>query len=124
MFGDGGPVVRKTTVEAAEFMEAVDVGNREYDAVYDETGLILRPEVEDRQVRLLATESADYGDLIRRLSEWCQTNGESLDPESADFPVQVARRIAESEWSTRWPKRPFWLSRMVHGSTPPTFDSD
>jgi hypothetical protein len=122
MFGDGGPVVRSTTEEASDFMEAVDVENGEYDVVYDETGLILRPHVQDRQVHLLPTESGDNGDLFRRLSE-CQTNGISLDSHSGDFPAQVARRIAASEWSNRWPKRPAWLSRMIHGSTPPTFDT-
>jgi hypothetical protein len=123
MFGDGGPVVRSTTEEASAFMEAVDVENGEYDVVYDESGLILRPQVQDRQVHLLPTESVDLSDLIRRLSEWCQTKGVSLDSHSAAFPAQVARRIAESEWRTRWPKRPAWLSRMIHGSTPPRFDT-
>ena len=124
MFGDGGPVVRETIEEASGFMEPADVSNGDYDAVYDETGLLLRPEVEDRQVRLVPTGTADYSDLVRRLSDWCQSNGVSLDPESGDFPVQVARTIAESEWSTRWPRRPVWLSRIIHGSTPLTFDSD
>jgi hypothetical protein len=123
MFGDGGPVVRSTTDEASDFMEAVDVENGEYDVVYDESGLILRPRVQDRQVHLLPTESGDYGDLIRRLSEWCQANGVSPDSHSADFPAQVARRISESEWRTSWPKRPAWLSRMIHGSTPSRFDT-
>lgn len=87
MFGDGGPVVRSTTEEASDCMDAVDVENGEYAVVYDETGLILRPQVQDRQVHLAPTESGDYGDLIRRLSEWCQTNGLSLDPHSGDFPA-------------------------------------
>jgi hypothetical protein len=123
MFGDGGPVVRSTTEEASDFMEAVDVENGEYDVVYDESGLILRPQVQGRRVHLLPTGSGDHGDLIRRLSEWCQTNGLSLDSHSADFPAQVARRIAEAEWRTRWPKRPAWLSRMIHGSAPSRFDT-
>ena len=124
MFGDGGPVVRDTVEHASGFMEAVDVENGEFDAVYDETGLILRPEVENRKVRLLPTESADFDDLIRRLTDWCQTQGASLDSESGDFPIQVARQMAESEWNARWPKRPLWLSRRIHGTSPPTFDGD
>jgi hypothetical protein len=124
MFGDGGPVVRDTVEHASSFMEAADVENGEYNAVYDEAGLMFRPQVEGRLVRLISTRNSDHDDLVRRLTDWCRTAGLTLDPASDDFPIQVAQRIAESEWSARWPKRPLWLSRRIHGTSPPTFDGD
>ena len=122
MFGDGGPVVRSTTEEASAFMEAVDVENGEYDIVYDEMGLILRPQVRDRQVHLLPTESGDYGDLIRRLSEWCQTTEYLSTPTRATSLRKWLGGLLNPS-GPLLAKTPSLAIRMIHGSTPPTFDT-
>lgn len=121
MFGDGGPDVRDSVESASNYMEAIDVQNGEYEVVYDDAGLVYMPEVEGYEVRLVPSDTRDRDDLIRRLAEYSEMLGLALDPASQDFPVELARSIAASEWSRRWPKRPHWLARRMHGSGPPAF---
>ena len=121
MFGDGGPDVRDSVEGAANFMEAIDVQNGQYEVVYDATGLIYLPQVDGYQVRLVPTDTRDRDDLVRRLTDYSKALGLALDPSLHDFPIEVARSIAALEWSRRWPKWPLWLSRWMHGSGPPDF---
>jgi hypothetical protein len=121
MFGGGGPEVRNSVESASSYMEAIDVQNGEYEVVYDDLGLVYMPQVEGHQVRLVPTDTRNRDDLIRRLAVYSEMLGLALDPDSQDFPIEVARSIADSEWSRRWPKRPRWLSRRMHGSGPPDF---
>jgi hypothetical protein len=124
IFGDGGPIVRNSVDSASGYMEAIDVENGEYDAIYDDTGLIYRPQIEERQVRLVPTDIRDHDDLVRRLADYSKTLGLALDPTSRDFTIDLARSISASEWSRRWPKRPRWLSKWMHGDGPPTFQQN
>src|SRR5665213_408853 len=111
IFGDGGPVVQDSVESASGYMEAIDVKNGEYEVIYDETGLVYRPQVEGHQVRLVPTESRDRADLVQRLRDYSETLGLVLDSTSQDFPIELARSISAWEWSHRWPKWPRWLSR-------------
>jgi hypothetical protein len=121
MFMHGDMAVDPSPEKAAGGMEAVDVEAGEYDAIYD-IGLVYEPIVENYRVRLIPTETRDYEDLVRRLTDFGSRAGLVLPDEGPDFPVAVARRVAAWDWEHRWPKRPKWLSRRIHGSQPPQFD--
>jgi hypothetical protein len=41
-----------------------------------------------------------------------------LTSDPVDF-VAVANEVLRREWNSRWPKRPKWLSRRIHGEHPP-----
>jgi hypothetical protein len=40
---------------------------------------------------------------------------------NGDFLVDAANAIAAVNWERRWPRRPRWLSRSIHGDAPPRF---
>lgn len=123
-FMHGDASVDESPEKAAGGMEAVDVKAGEYEVICDDSGLIYEPRViEKYQVQLVPTERRDYNDLVHRLRDFGDRAGLNMPVGVTDFPVQAARVIAEWEWSRRWPKRPAWLSRRIHGSRPPTFGS-
>jgi hypothetical protein len=41
-----------------------------------------------------------------------------LTSDPADL-VAVANELLRGQWNSRWPKRPKWLSRRIHGAHPP-----
>ena len=124
MFGDGGPVIRESVESASGYMEAIDVENGEYEVIYDDTGVVYQPQIEGYRVRLVPTDTRDRDDLVRRLADYSETLGLALDPASQDFTIDLARSISASEWSRRWPKRPRWLSKWMHGNGPPESQID
>jgi hypothetical protein len=123
VFGKGDLHVAATPEEAAGFMEAVDVDAGEYEAIYDDTGASYNPLVEQDRVRLAPTGAGDFADLVSRLQNFGGRAGLSLPEATPDFPLAVARIVAERQWGHRWPKRPTWLARRLYGSEPPRFDN-
>jgi hypothetical protein len=67
-------------------------------------------------VILEVTTARNEGDLRRRLKEWADTGRLSSDPHG-DL-VTVANELLQGEWDARWPKRPGWLARRLHGDGP------
>lgn len=41
--------------------------------------------------------------------------------DGGDFLIDAANAIARADWQDRLPKRPRWLSRLVHGTAPMRF---
>lgn len=90
----------------------------EYEAFFTTDGDVLQPSVRpDDQiwVELIATGNRDVERLKRRLRELQDHNGFVSDP---DDPRAVANEFLAIEWSLRWPKRPAWLDRRLHGTGP------
>jgi hypothetical protein len=110
------PSVYPSLLAAAADMEAVFVDDGVYDALYTVDGRVVSAGTEDGRVVLTVTDARDAHDLRRRLSEWCERGRLASDP--AD-PVAVANELLRRQWDSRWPKRPGWLSRRMHGEHPP-----
>jgi len=124
LFMHGDLTVAESPQKAAASMEAVDVEAGEYEAIFDDSGVLYEPAVDGRKVaRLLPTENRDYEDLVARLNAYGERAGLALPVGDPDLPVFAARCIAERAWQRRWPKRPGWLSRRLHDSGPPRFDN-
>jgi len=119
----GDLAVHESPQQAAASMEAIDVEAGDYEAIYDQDGVLYQPVVEGAQVELRATEIRDYHDLVSRLKAFRELAGLALPEDAPDFPLAMARIVAERSWKRRWPKRPAWLSRRIHGPGPPRFDS-
>lgn len=117
VFGDDPlPGVFTSLAEAAGDMEAIDVENGEYHALYTLDGRVVRMSTASGGVRLEVTDERNVTDLRRRLREWADRGALASDP---DDPVAVANELLQGHWDARWPKRPRWLSRRIHGAGPP-----
>jgi hypothetical protein len=117
VFGeDPLPGVFTSMAEAAGDMETLDVENGEYHALYSVDGCRVRVSTASGSVRLEVTDERDVADLRRRLREWAAVGHLASDP---DDLVAVANELLRDQWDVRWPKRPGWLSRRVHGAGPP-----
>jgi hypothetical protein len=119
LFGDGDIHVESTAERLSGWMEAIDVRNGEYDdGIFDDTGRRYEPDVVGEEVRLVATDEIDLPLLLDRLREFVTRAGLAVEPVNAGDPVAIAAIIAGWEWDDRWPKRPRWLSRLIHGDRP------
>jgi hypothetical protein len=115
---DGEVMAFRDAVAAASYVEAVDVRDGEYEAFFTIAGDVLHPSIrpdDEIWVELIATGTNDAMRLKRRLRELQQRNGFVSDP---DNPRAVANELLDIEWSLRWPKRPRWLDRRLHGEGP------
>lgn len=119
LFADDGLTVEPDLLQAAGYMEPIDVTNGEYRAVFDDTGRRYRAGVVDGTTHLEPTDEVDLGALQQRLRDIARTGYLSLDGLDADDPLAVAAAISRHEWAHRWPKWPRWLSRRLHGDRPP-----
>lgn len=118
LIADDGVHVEATMQRAAGYMEPVDVRNGEYEAVFDESGRRYDVSVADDVTRLTPTDEVDRDRLVRLLRQYVRGENLGLGPEHFDDPLAVAAAICEWEWEHRWPKRPRWLSRRIHGDGP------
>ncbi|MDA0185308.1 hypothetical protein OJ997_33695 [Solirubrobacter phytolaccae] len=109
------PTVFPSLEYAMGYMEGIDVENGEYTAIYTVGGRIVRAEAQGNAVELTITEERDRDDLLARLRAW---------RDDIDDPVEYARTYLRREWEGRWPKRPRWLDRRLHGTAPPPLEVD
>jgi hypothetical protein len=117
VFGeDPLPGVFTSLADAAGDMEAIDVANGEYHALYTVDGHVVRMSGASGYVRLEVTDERNVADLRRRLREWAARGDLASDP---DDLVAVANELLRGQSEARWPKRPRWLSRRIHGASPP-----
>ena len=104
-----------SVAEAEGNLEAADVEADEYVAL-DQDGRLFEAEVEGIDIHLRPTELRDPQQLRDRLTrftlEW------EIECESDDL-IDIGNAILEAAWDDRWPKRPRWLARRIHGSKPP-----
>lgn len=120
---DGDVMAFKSEAEAADYMEAIDVDDGEYAAAYlaDGTVLdILAPHGPDGPVVLQRTDDVDEGALLGRIQAYRRAQG----GESAGVPdpIDFANDLRRREWELRWPRRPRWLVRRLHGRGPELLD--
>jgi hypothetical protein len=99
-------------------MEPIDVRNGEYEAVFDESGRRYDVSVADNATLLTPTDEVDPDRLVRLLRQYVRGENLGLEPDAFDDPLAVAAAISEWEWEHRWPQRPGWLSRRIHGDGP------
>jgi hypothetical protein len=112
---DPVPIVFTSLADAAGQMEAIDVDSGEYQTLYTLDGRVVRASTRGQRVILEVSTERDEDDLRRRLTEWSDTGHLTSDP--GDL-VAVANELLRDEWDGRWPKRPRWLSRRLHGDGP------
>jgi hypothetical protein len=113
---DGDLTVFASVDEAAEWLEATDVADGEYDALFTMDGSVVDARSQDQQVILSVTEMRDERALQQRLRDYQRRVGLHTSPED---PRAVANELLRLEWERRWPRRPAWLSRRLHGDGPP-----
>jgi hypothetical protein len=102
--------------DAAASMEGIDVANGEYEAVFTLDGRPVTATASKNDVVLTITDRRDEADLDRRLRDWAPRIGLTSPPEDRRA---VANELMRRDWELRWPKRPRWLARRLHGSEPP-----
>jgi hypothetical protein len=100
--------------EAAAHLEAPDVEVGEYVA-FDDGGTVYRLWVTGLDVHIEATPERDQAQLQARLRRFLDDRQIEA---ASDDPVDVANAILLDDWNSRWPKRPQWLSRRLHGTAP------
>lgn len=121
IFADDGLSLFPSVEDAAAYMEWIDVEDGVYEALFTVRGERLVPHPREKHlVRLEASGEVDTDALISMLSRERDRRGTfSADP---DDPLAVAQELAEREqawrWEHRWPKRPLWLDRRLHGEGP------
>jgi hypothetical protein len=117
----------ESLASAAGYMEAIDVENGLYSslaprtglhgAVYTVDGRFVEASAANDAVVLRITSHRDPAGLEQVLRRAAAQGLISSDP--AD-PMMVARELLDQQWSSRWPKRPRWLDRRLHGDDAPS----
>ena len=106
--------------EAAGYVEAVDVEDGVYDDFISLEGERLVPRALDATVIRLDPSGEIVPDRLVALLRREHARGYAFsDP--AD-PVAVTNEMLTFQWESRWPKRPGWLDRRLHGTGPARID--
>ncbi len=102
--------------DAAGYMEAVDVEAAEYPAIYTDQGNVIEASAAGQTVVLTDTGRNDSGGLTFQITRYAQVVGVPIPTDRVAF----ANALLRAEWEARWPQRPGWLSRRIHGELPPS----
>lgn len=101
---------------AASSIEAIDVNDGVYEALYTLDGWVIdpRPDASERQVELIVSKKRDVDGLLQRVA-----NRRPSDrvPSPEDLRV-IANEELRRQWNARWPRWPAWLDRRMHGDGP------
>lgn len=117
LFGDGDLRVEPSLRLAAAYMEPIDVHNGEYEAVFDESGRRYSFAVAGGATILEPTDEVAFDELVSRLRSYLQAV-DAFDGVDPDDPLGVAVAVTQREWDHRWPRRPKWFARRLHGEGP------
>ncbi|MGJ7442500.1 hypothetical protein [Aquipuribacter sp. MA13-6] len=106
---------------AEGFLESIDVLDGEYRGAFTTDGHVVTITGEpDGPVTLTLTSEVDRGTLTELLEAAANRRGR---PWPSDDPSAVAAQLLHEVWEQRWPRRPRWLSRRLHGEEPTVPDS-
>jgi hypothetical protein len=120
VFERGGDLSVFPSISAARaYMEAIDVANGEYEALFAVDGRIVTVSARDDataadDITFTVTSKRGDTELDRRLAEYRRASSRVLPEDRLAF----ANAILLWEWESRWPKRPRWLARRLHGDGP------
>jgi hypothetical protein len=115
VFADDGLNVFRDIGAVLDDVEAPDVEDGVYEAIFTVAGEVIEAETSDRDVALRPTGRIELAELRRRVRE--SAHRFRSHPEDLNA---VARELLQAEWEARWPKRPRWLDRRLHGTEPST----
>lgn len=104
----------RNLVEAERSVEPYDV---EIAEAIDASGRRYRAEAQGLNTVFVATGEIDRTGLEARLRQYVADRKVDVD-RRGDFVVDVANALVQQEWESRFPKRPGWLDRRLHGSGP------
>jgi uncharacterized protein YijF (DUF1287 family) len=114
---DGEVMAFPRLQDAAGWMESIDVLDGEYERAFTPDGRVVEiTGLRDSPVSLRITTERDDIGLRDRLMRSRARMGFTSD---VDDPVSVANELMRQEWELRWPRRPDWLRRRLHGDHPP-----
>ncbi len=102
-------------------MEAIDVDGGEYAAAFLHDGTVVEMGTGGETVVLSPSATRDLPRLNDLLTAYEQRVGTEA---SGRSPIDFANAWLRAEWEQRWPKRPAWLSRRLHGDKPPQVEHD
>jgi hypothetical protein len=85
--------------------------------VYAIDGRVVEVRPIGNAVRVVVTPQRDLAGLQHRLLTVAERGLVTSDP--AD-PAAIAEELRAQQWNARWPKRPQWLGRRLHGEIPPS----
>jgi len=106
---------------ASGWMEAVDVDNREYAAAFLHDGTVVQMSTLREGVVLTPSDTRETLQLLQFLDSYQRGAG---CPISDGSVLGFANDWLREEWEHRWPKRPAWLARRLHGAEPPQASDD
>ena len=112
---DGDLLAFESLSEAAGDMEAIDVDEGEYVAAFTLDGRPVAISAGDGRVILNVGEEPNLAELRRRLTD---SQARSGFHSPTNDPVAVASELVWGAWDHRWPQRPGWLARRLHGPAP------
>ncbi len=112
---DGDLSVFPSIAAAEGYLEVIDVRDGEYPAAFLHDGTVLKPAVRDDTVVLQVAAQRDLDALADWLGQYRQRNPSAF---SKADPLRFANEWLQQEWRARWPRRPAWLSRRLHGAGP------
>jgi hypothetical protein len=105
-------------------MEAIDVSAGEYPDAYALSGERVRVSVdgepETGEVVYVRTGEMALDELESRVRAYVEGARLPID-DTGDLLIDVANGLISADWDARWPKRPKWLARRLHGDAPPRF---
>lgn len=122
VFDSDGDLDVFSSLGAAEgYMEAGDVEDGEYGDAFLHDGTVVKMGVDDERVVLTPSAVRDAGRLDRVIDEYQRRVGADVRSGSA---LDYANEWFRKEWERRWPKRPVWLARKLHGDQPNQVSDD
>lgn len=113
---DGEPFVFRSLAAAAGWMEAIDVTDGEYPALFTDEGQVVEATATPKfDVLLALTDQYDPVTFRALLRERTSGLGLPVDP---DDVLAIGNALLREECAHRWPQRPRWLARRLHGDGP------
>lgn len=97
-------------------MEAVDVDDGEYPAIFTHQGSVVDASVNSETVVLTDSGRRDLDDLSNRLKRYAQMVGRPVPTDRLAF----ANTMLKADWETQRLRRPRWLFKRIYGETPPS----